>query len=92
MKYTYTTTEEMDIALAAEAKNQNTTAEALFNTIVTADMGTLTRNYEVKKKDEVYSAYKTSPSSAALIDAEILAAKPIKDTNPITEPIVEVIK
>jgi hypothetical protein len=84
MIYAYTTTEEMDNALTAEAEKQGKTAEQLFTEIITADMGTLTRNYEATKKDQVYEAYKADPESKVKIDASILAAKPIK-----AEPIIE---
>ncbi len=57
MEYTYTTTKEMDEALAEEATNQNTTPEALFNIIVTADMGTLVRNRQDQVKSEMADAY-----------------------------------
>ncbi len=57
MEYTYTTTKEMDAALAAESKNQKTTAEALFNTIITADMGTLVSNHASRAKEDLKTLY-----------------------------------
>jgi hypothetical protein len=92
MDYEYTTTSEMDEALSAEAEKQGKTAEHLFAEIITADMGTLTRNYEATKKDQVYEAYKADPESKVKIDASILAAKPIKAEPIIEAPIEEVIK
>jgi hypothetical protein len=90
--YTYKPTDEVQEALDAEAEKQKITAEELFNIIVTADMGTLTRNYEATKKDQVYEAYKADPESKVKIDASILAAKPIKAEPIIEAPIEEVIK
>ena len=57
MEYTYITTEAMDAALEYEAAKQNKTAEELFNIIVTADMGTLTRGYEASQKEDLKAVY-----------------------------------
>jgi len=90
MEYKYATTDEMDDALATEAEKQGKTAEELFNIIVTADMGTLTRNHEAIKKDQVFEAYKQNSASKASIDEVILSSKPVK-IEPI-EPIDKIDK
>ena len=76
MEYTYTTTPEMDAALTAESANQGNTPEELFNIIVTADMGTLVRNYGDKKKN-LYD--KTDAKDKAVIDKILDKYKPKKE-------------
>ena len=75
MNYTYTTTKEMDEALAYNAAKQGQTAVELFNNIVTSDMKTLVSNMEGMEKDRVYEAYKkAAPTDKAMFD--VIAVEP----------------
>ena len=85
MEYTYTTTESEDKALDSGAKRQGKTAEELFNVIVTADMGTLTRGYEASAKEELKATYdKIKDKDKEDIDKILDKYKP-----PKKEPVVE---
>jgi hypothetical protein len=77
----------MDDALTGEAAKQKITAAELFNTIVTADMGTLVRNQEGAVKEELGFVYqKAEKVDRDIIDA--IVAKVLAAENP-PEPGVE---
>ena len=79
MIYTYTTTKEMDDALAYNAEKNGQTAAELFAAIVTADMGTLVRNSESVLKDRVFAAYKkASTDDKGKIDAIVTKAEALE--------------
>lgn len=85
MRYTYDTTKEMDEALAYNAGKNGQTAAELFAVIVTADMGTLVRNFESVAKERIYETYKKADETdKATINA--IAAK-VEEVVPVEEII-----